>query len=74
MSCHDGPYSYAGDMDQSVLDRYRERWVGIDVDGHVLADAGELDELLDTLDANNVVGAVVQRIPGVNEPLFVGLR
>ena len=61
-------------MDQSAVDRYRGRVVGIDAAGLVVADAAELDELLDKLDAAGIVGATVQRIPALDEPLFIGLR
>ncbi len=57
-----------------MLERYRGRVVGIDGDGHVVADAAELDELLDKLDAKGIVGVTVQRIPALDEPLFIGLR
>jgi hypothetical protein len=56
------------------MERYRGRWVGVDAAGCVVADAEELDELLDSLDAAGIVGATVQRIPSLDEPLFVGLR
>lgn len=61
-------------VEQLVMERYRGRWVGVDAAGRVVADAEELDELLDSLDAAGIVGATVQRIPALDEPLFVGLR
>ena len=62
------------DMDHSIVDGYRGRWVGIDTSGHVVADAGEVDELLDALDAARIVGATVWRVPALDELLVVGLR
>jgi hypothetical protein len=61
-------------MDKSFLDRYRERWIALTTDGDVLADAEQIDELLDLLDARGLKAAQIQRIPAANEPLFVGLR
>jgi hypothetical protein len=61
-------------MDHAILERYRDRWVGIDTEGRVIADAEQLDEPLDELDNMGANGITVQRIPGENEPLFVGLR
>ena len=60
--------------DHSIVDGYRGSWVGIDTSGHVVADAGEVDELLDALDAARIVGATVWRVPALDELLFVGLR
>jgi hypothetical protein len=61
-------------MDEAMLERYRGRVVGINAAGQVVADAAELDELLDKLDARGIVGVTVQRIPARDEPLFIGLR
>lgn len=61
-------------MNQSVIERYRGRWVGLTSDGAVVADAAQLDELLDKLDECAGIDATVQRVPEANEPLFVGLR
>jgi hypothetical protein len=61
-------------MDETILESYRGRVVGIDAAGKVVADAAELDELLDKLDAFGIVGVTVQRIPALDEPLFIGLR
>ncbi len=68
------PLTTMCEVEQSVMERYRGRWVGVDAAGCVVADAEELDELLDSLDAAGIVGATVQRIPALDEPLFVGLR
>jgi hypothetical protein len=43
-------------MDETILERYRGRVVGTDAVGKVVADAAELDELLDKLDAFGIVG------------------
>ena len=62
------------DVDLSVVAAYRGRWVGVDSSGHVVADADEVDELLDALDAARIVGATVWRVPALEELLFVGIR
>jgi hypothetical protein len=69
-----GHWRYNAFMERALLDRFRDRWVGLDRDGKVVADAEALDVLLDKLDASGIVGATVQRIPAVDEPFFVGLR
>jgi hypothetical protein len=61
-------------MDLSIVTAYRGRWVGVDSSGNVVADADEVDKLLDALDAAQIVGATVWRVPALDELLFVGLR
>jgi ABC-type hemin transport system ATPase subunit len=61
-------------VDRSVVERFRNRWVAIQDDGHVVADAETLDRLLETLEALPPAQATIQRIPAADEPLFVGLR
>jgi hypothetical protein len=61
-------------VDMAILEEYRERWVAFGADGTVLADAGEIDLLLDLLDQAGIGGTTIQRFPAANEPLFIGLR
>lgn len=62
------------DRDPSIVAAYRGRWVGVDSSGHVVVDAGEVDELLDALDSARIVGVTVWRVPALDELLVVGLR
>ena len=61
-------------MDQAIVERYRDRWVAIQDDGVVVADADDLDGLLSCLQRVPDVRASIMRIPAADEPLFVGLR
>lgn len=61
-------------MDQAVVERYQNRWVAIQTDGTVVADAVDLHALLTLLAAMPDTKAAIQRIPALNEPVFVGLR
>ena len=61
-------------MDQAIVERYRDRWVAIQDDGVVVADAEDLDGLLSHLQHVPDVRASIMRIPAADEPLFVGLR
>ena len=61
-------------MDQAIVERYRDRWVAIQDDGAVVADAEDLDGLLSYLQRVPDVRASIMRIPAADEPLFVGLR
>ena len=61
-------------MDQAIIERYRDRWVAIQDDGSVVADAEDLDGLLSYLQGVPDVRASIMRIPAADEPLFVGLR
>jgi hypothetical protein len=61
-------------MDQAVVERYQDRWVAIQSDGTVVADALDLDGLLSLLAAMPDTKAAIQRIPALDEPVFVGLR
>lgn len=61
-------------MDRGVVERYRDRWVAVEDDGNVVADAVDLDGLLTILQGMPAVKASIQRIPAADEPLFVGIR
>jgi hypothetical protein len=61
-------------MDQTVVERYQDRWVAIQGDGNVVADAADLDALFSLLSAMPATKAAIQRIPALDEPVFVGLR
>ncbi len=61
-------------MDQTVLRDYENRWVAVLADGSVFADADDLDALLTRLAELPAAKASIQRVPGADEPLFVGLR
>ena len=61
-------------VDENVLHRYQNRWVAIQDDGTVIADADDLDTLLTALQLLPDSKASIQRVPAHGEPLFVGLR
>lgn len=61
-------------MDQAVVERYQNRWVAIQTDGTTVADAVDLNALLTLLATMPDTKASIQRIPALNEPVFVGLR
>lgn len=60
-------------MRQDVIERYRGRWIAVDNSGDVVADAAELGLLFDQVSKLGATGTTVQRVPGLDEPLFVGL-
>ena len=61
-------------MDRLDLERFRDRWVAVGDDGSVVADAATLEDLHRALPSTPAVHVVIQRVPAVDEPLFVGLR
>ena len=61
-------------MDRAVIERYQDRWVAIQSDGIVVADAADPHALLTLLATMPDTKAAIQRIPALNEPVFVGLR
>lgn len=60
-------------MRADLVERFRGRWVALDGAGDVVADADELGVLLEQLEAMGTHAHVVQRIPGADDPMFVGL-
>ena len=56
-----------------LVERFRGRWVALNGAGEVVADAGELAELLELVESAGVAASVVQRVPGLDDPVFVGL-
>ncbi len=56
-----------------LVERFRGRWVALDDAGDVVADSDELGSLLERLEAAGVHAHMVQRVPGADDPLFVGL-
>ena len=58
---------------RELIERYRGRWVAVDESGDVVADADELGPLLERLAQLGVTADTVQRVPGIGEPIFVGL-
>lgn len=59
---------------RALLDRYRGRWVDADADGDVVADADEVDALLDMIEHDGPrPDLVIQRVPEADAPMFVGL-
>jgi hypothetical protein len=61
-------------MKRELVDRYRARWVAVNEDGDVVADASELDELLTACKGKGLgADVVVHRVPEADAPLFVGL-
>jgi hypothetical protein len=63
-----------GTMNSDLVERYRDRWVAIQGDGSVFADAEDLGRLLAKLEAIPHERTSIQRIPAADDPLFVGLR
>ena len=51
---------------------FRGRWVALDDTGNVVADSEELGALLGRLEAVGLRANTVQRVPGADDPLFVG--
>ena len=60
-------------MKRDLIERYRGQWVAVDDSGDVVADADELGALLERLDELGITADTVQRVPGIGEPMFVGL-
>lgn len=60
-------------MRADLVERFRGRWVALDDAGDVVADSEELGSLLERLEAASVHAHTVQRVPGADDPLFVGL-
>ena len=60
-------------MKRDLLERYRGRWVVVGESGDVVADADELGALLEQVAELGLTADTVQRVPGVDEPIFVGL-
>jgi hypothetical protein len=58
---------------RELVERYRGRWVAVDAAGAVVADADELAALMARLAESGLDAETIQRVPGVDEPLFVGL-
>ena len=56
-----------------LVARFRGRWVALDHAGNVVADSEELGVLLECLEVAGVHAHTVQRVPGADDPLFVGL-
>lgn len=60
-------------MRAELVERFRGRWVALDHAGNVVADSDELGALLERLEVAGVHAHTVQRVPGADDPLFVGL-
>lgn len=60
-------------MRAELVERFRGRWVALDAAGEVVADAGELGDLLVQLETAGLRADIVQRVPAADDPLFVGL-
>ena len=60
-------------MKAGLIERFRGRWVALDGVGNVVADSDELGSLLERLAADGVQADIVHRLPGADDPLFVGL-
>ena len=58
---------------RELVEQYRGRWVAVDLAGEVVADADELGLLLERLADLGISADTVQRVPAVDEPIFVGL-
>ena len=56
-----------------LVEHFRGRWVALDDAGDVVADADELGVLLENLEQAGIRAHVVQRVPSVDDPMFVGL-
>ena len=56
-----------------IVELFRGRWVALDDTGNVVADSEELGSLLERLQAVGLRANTVQRVPGADDPLFVGL-
>lgn len=59
-------------MNQHVADRYCGRWVAVDEAADVVANADELDVVVDVLEAGGLAADVVQRVPDVDGAVLVG--
>ena len=56
-----------------LVELFRGRWVALDDTGNVVADSEELGALLERLERAGLRADTVQRVPGADDPLFVGL-
>ncbi|MEX2627086.1 MAG: hypothetical protein WD225_09380 [Ilumatobacteraceae bacterium] len=57
-----------------ALDRYRGRWVALDQDEPVVVAVADSHEaLLHELEHGVARKVVIQRVPTMDEPLFIGL-
>lgn len=62
-----------GDVNAAVVERYRGRWVALDGRGNVVVDADELGAVFERLKTAGLSARTVQRVPDVDDPMFVGL-
>jgi len=60
-------------MKAELVERFRGRWVALNEAGDVVAVAAELGQLFDQLRAGRLRADTVQRVPGADDPLVVGL-
>ena len=60
-------------MRAALVERFRGRWVALDDNGEVVADAGELGVLFERLENLGVRANTVQRVPAEDDPIYVGL-
>ena len=60
-------------MKRDLIEKYRGRWVAVNESGDVVANADELGTLLERLEELEITADTVQRVPGIGEPIFVGL-
>ena len=58
---------------RDLIERYRGRWVAVDESGDIVADADELGPPLERFAESGLLADTIQRVPGVGEPIFVGL-
>lgn len=59
-------------MNQQVVDRYRGRLVAVDRTADVVANADELDVVVDVAKTGGLAADVVQRVPEVDGVVLVG--
>jgi hypothetical protein len=56
------------------MERYRGRWIAVRRDDdHVVADAPSLEQLQADLRDLPDLAVLIRRVPGANDPIFVGL-
>lgn len=61
-------------MKPELVERYRGRWVAVDRDGEVVADAEEADVLLRLVERDGPrPDVIVHRVPEADAPTFIGL-
>lgn len=69
-----GGFSTVVGVRQELVDRYRGRWVAVSEAGEVVADAEEVDVLMRLVERDGPrPDLIVQRVPEVDAPLFIGL-